>query len=160
MYKSRSSSTCVAPSCDKARGGIMEFQIHHFQRFANFQLRILEGANKWVLLKNCDRYHKSASAIAEQIDSCPDKNTLILSYRYPLGLQNVATSFFSVVHKHSMNFDARTVTNVIKAHLRMCTFKGYLHAKCQITVPMHREKERWGGCDLGFRNIDFYFFCQ
>ena len=42
----------------------------------------------------------------------------------------------------------------IKVHLRMHTFKRYLHAKCQIPAPMHKERrdERLGGCDLALRN--------
>ena len=55
--------------------------------------------------------------------------------------------FFSVGHKDAMNFAARPAHMYIKAHLRMCTCEGDLHAECQVVVPTHTEEvdERWGG---------------
>ena len=40
--------------------------------------------------------------------------------------------------------------NYIKAHLRMCTFKWYLHGKCQLPVPKYKEEadERSAGCEF------------
>ena len=39
----------------------------------------------------------------------------------------------------------------------MHSCKGYLYAKCQITVTLQKEEadERLGGCDFRLRNSDF-----
>ena len=61
-----------------------------------------------------------------------------------------------VVHKDSINFAARTASNLYHC-TSMRTFKGYLHAKFQVPVSMHTEEadKRLVWCDAGFRNCDF-----
>ena len=69
---------------------------------------------------------------------------------------------FLLVHGSQKTHECCSKNCHIKAQLRMCMFKGYLHlhAKCQILVRMHKEEadEGPGGCDLGL--IETVIFSQ